>query len=163
MSRPQLYEIYTLRQVKGLSLIFLSVDITGGVLSALALFFRKELDIVALVRLLRYLPSLQMNSPPKSGEADELVDVSRRSIYRSPHHRPVLHPRGIYSNNSCIWPVTVRNAALPHITRSRGIGLRPWPWRRRSSPVPVGISLDISGSRRDLGGAEERMRGDRGG
>ncbi|KAI9632446.1 PQ loop repeat-domain-containing protein [Dioszegia hungarica] len=45
---PQLYEIYTLRQVKGISLIFLSVDITGGVLSALALFFRKELDIVAL-------------------------------------------------------------------------------------------------------------------
>jgi hypothetical protein len=94
MPSPQLYEIYTLRQVKGISLIFLSVDITGGVLSALALFFRKELDIVALVRL-ALSPSPQMEFPPKSGEADELVDVSRRSIYRSPHYRPVLYPRGI--------------------------------------------------------------------
>ncbi|KAI9632444.1 PQ loop repeat-domain-containing protein [Dioszegia hungarica] len=49
---PQFYEIYRLRQVKGISLILFCVDITGGTLSAFALFFREELDIVALITYL---------------------------------------------------------------------------------------------------------------
>jgi hypothetical protein len=55
---PQFYEIYRLRQVKGISLIFLCVDITGGTLSAFALFFREELDVVALVCLISHLALL---------------------------------------------------------------------------------------------------------
>lgn len=55
---PQFYEIYRLRQVKGISLILFCVDITGGTLSAFALFFREELDIVALVCLISHLSCL---------------------------------------------------------------------------------------------------------
>lgn len=49
--RPQYWEIYKLRQVIGISLFFLSVDILGGVFSFLSLFFRSDLDIAAFVRL----------------------------------------------------------------------------------------------------------------
>lgn len=49
--RPQYWEIYKLRQVIGISLFFLSVDILGGVFSFLSLFFREDLDIAAFVGL----------------------------------------------------------------------------------------------------------------
>lgn len=49
--RPQYWEIYKLRQVIGISLFFLSVDILGGVFSFLSLFFRADLDIAAFVRI----------------------------------------------------------------------------------------------------------------
>ena len=50
-NRPQYWEIYKLRQVIGISLFFLSVDILGGIFSFLSLFFREDLDIAAFVRI----------------------------------------------------------------------------------------------------------------
>lgn len=49
MSRPQYWEIYKYREVIGISLLFMVVDILGGVFSFLSLFFRNDLDIAAFV------------------------------------------------------------------------------------------------------------------
>ncbi|EIW69675.1 hypothetical protein TREMEDRAFT_62544 [Tremella mesenterica DSM 1558] len=46
---PQYYEIFRLREVVGISLIFLALDVSGGVLSFLSLFFRPKLDVPAFV------------------------------------------------------------------------------------------------------------------
>lgn len=47
--RPQYYEIYQLREVVGISMSFMAVDILGGVFSLASLFFRTELDRLAVV------------------------------------------------------------------------------------------------------------------
>lgn len=47
--RPQYWEIYKYREVIGISLLFMVVDILGGVFSFLSLFFRNHLDIAAFV------------------------------------------------------------------------------------------------------------------
>jgi hypothetical protein len=47
--RPQYWEIYQLKEVVGISLTFMAVDMLGGVFSFLSLFFRPKLDIVAFV------------------------------------------------------------------------------------------------------------------
>lgn len=52
MSRPQYWEIYKYREVIGISLLFMVVDILGGVFSFLSLFFRNDLDIAAFVSFL---------------------------------------------------------------------------------------------------------------
>ncbi|KAL0250353.1 hypothetical protein I308_102526 [Cryptococcus tetragattii IND107] len=46
---PQYWEIYKYREVIGISLLFMVVDILGGVFSFLSLFFRNHLDIAAFV------------------------------------------------------------------------------------------------------------------
>jgi hypothetical protein len=47
--RPQYWEIYRLKEVVGISLIFMAVDIAGGLFSLLSLIFREEFDIAACV------------------------------------------------------------------------------------------------------------------
>jgi len=44
---PQIYEIYRLREVKGISMIFMCLDISGGVLSTLSLVFKEQFDGIA--------------------------------------------------------------------------------------------------------------------
>ncbi|EIW59792.1 uncharacterized protein TRAVEDRAFT_28795 [Trametes versicolor FP-101664 SS1] len=44
---PQYYEIYKHKEVIGISLIFMSVDLLGGVFNDLSLAFKDEFDIVA--------------------------------------------------------------------------------------------------------------------
>lgn len=46
---PQYWEIYRLKEVVGISLSFMAIDILGGVFSFLSLFFRPKLDIAAFV------------------------------------------------------------------------------------------------------------------
>ncbi|GFZ46145.1 hypothetical protein JCM24511_04392 [Saitozyma sp. JCM 24511] len=46
---PQYWEIYRLREVVGISLTFMAVDILGGIFSFLSLFFRDSLDVAAFV------------------------------------------------------------------------------------------------------------------
>ncbi|ORX39864.1 hypothetical protein BD324DRAFT_648484 [Kockovaella imperatae] len=46
---PQYIEIYRLKQVIGISLTFMTIDILGGVFSFLSLFFRDKIDIAASV------------------------------------------------------------------------------------------------------------------
>jgi uncharacterized protein with PQ loop repeat len=47
---PQYYEIYKLKRVVGISILFMLVDIFGGVFSGVSLFFRKEFDSTAFVQ-----------------------------------------------------------------------------------------------------------------
>ncbi|KZV63180.1 PQ-loop-domain-containing protein [Peniophora sp. CONT] len=46
---PQYYEIYKRREVVGISLIFMSVDIAGGIFNDLSLVFKGEFDIIASI------------------------------------------------------------------------------------------------------------------
>jgi hypothetical protein len=46
---PQYYEIWKHGEVIGISIIFMIIDLLGGVFSDLSLAFKKDLDIVAAV------------------------------------------------------------------------------------------------------------------
>ncbi len=46
---PQYYEIWKYKEVKGLSLTFMVVDMAGGVFCILSLAFKAEIDAVATV------------------------------------------------------------------------------------------------------------------
>ncbi|KAF9005988.1 PQ-loop-domain-containing protein [Cyathus striatus] len=46
---PQYYEIYKYKEVIGLSLVFITVDLLGGVFNDLSLIFKEELDVIALI------------------------------------------------------------------------------------------------------------------
>ncbi|VDB99899.1 unnamed protein product [Peniophora sp. CBMAI 1063] len=46
---PQYYDIYKRREVVGISLIFMSVDIAGGIFNDLSLVFKGEFDIIASI------------------------------------------------------------------------------------------------------------------
>ncbi|AFR93270.1 integral membrane protein [Cryptococcus neoformans] len=46
---PQYWEIYKYREVIGISILFMAIDILGGVFSFLSLLFRKDLDIAGFV------------------------------------------------------------------------------------------------------------------
>ena len=44
---PQYYEIYRRREVVGISLLFMFIDMMGGVFSTLSLVFKTEFDVIA--------------------------------------------------------------------------------------------------------------------
>lgn len=44
---PQYYEIYKYKEVIGISILFISVDLMGGVFNDLSLAFKEDFDIVA--------------------------------------------------------------------------------------------------------------------
>lgn len=44
---PQYWEIYKLKEVVGLSILFISIDMIGGVFNDLSLVFKKEFDAIA--------------------------------------------------------------------------------------------------------------------
>jgi hypothetical protein len=68
--RPQYWEIYRLKEVVGISLTFMAVDILGGIFSFLSLFFRDSLDVAAFVSisaaLMNRLVSPLHPSPPSA-------------------------------------------------------------------------------------------------
>ncbi|KAI0731363.1 PQ loop repeat-domain-containing protein [Earliella scabrosa] len=45
--RPQYYEIYKYKEVVGISILFMLIDMAGGVFSDLSLAFKEEFDVVA--------------------------------------------------------------------------------------------------------------------
>ncbi len=45
--RPQYWEIYKHREVMGISMLFMFVDIAGGVFSDLSLAFKESFDVIA--------------------------------------------------------------------------------------------------------------------
>ena len=47
--RPQYYEIYKHKEVIGVSILFMVVDMMGGVFSVLSLVFKTEFDVIAAV------------------------------------------------------------------------------------------------------------------
>jgi len=49
-ARPQYWEIYKLKQVVGISMTFMAIDIAGGLFSVLSLIFREDFDVTAAVR-----------------------------------------------------------------------------------------------------------------
>lgn len=46
---PQYYEIYKRKEVIGISILFMLVDMLGGVFSDLSLVFKEEFDIIASI------------------------------------------------------------------------------------------------------------------
>jgi hypothetical protein len=49
MCRPQYWEIYKRKEVIGLSMVFMAVDIGGGVFSILSLAFKEKFDVFASI------------------------------------------------------------------------------------------------------------------
>jgi len=47
--RPQFYEIHKHRAVLGISLLFMAIDLLGGVFSILSLVFKRQVDVLAAV------------------------------------------------------------------------------------------------------------------
>jgi len=47
--RPQFYEIRKHRAVLGISLLFMVIDLFGGVFSILSLVFKRQVDVLAAV------------------------------------------------------------------------------------------------------------------
>jgi PQ loop repeat len=47
--RPQFYEIRKHRAVLGISLLFMVIDLLGGVFSILSLVFKRQVDVLAAV------------------------------------------------------------------------------------------------------------------
>lgn len=47
---PQYYEIWKYREVRGISLVFLAIDCTGGVFSLLSLVFKSSFDGIAAAK-----------------------------------------------------------------------------------------------------------------
>jgi hypothetical protein len=45
--RPQYWEIYRLGEVVGVSMLFMAIDIIGGIFSLLSLIFRPDFDVAA--------------------------------------------------------------------------------------------------------------------
>jgi hypothetical protein len=50
-SRPQYWEIYRLGEVVGVSMLFMAIDILGGIFSLLSLIYRPKLDVAAAVSI----------------------------------------------------------------------------------------------------------------
>ena len=44
---PQYYEIYKYKEVIGISILFMAVDLLGGVFSVLSLLFKPKFDVIA--------------------------------------------------------------------------------------------------------------------
>ena len=55
--RPQYVEIYRIKEVRGISFVFMAIDIGGGVFSLLSLAFKPKWDVVASVSILWLLLS----------------------------------------------------------------------------------------------------------
>ena len=47
LQSPQYYEIYKYKEVIGISILFISVDLLGGVFNDLSLVFKESFDVVA--------------------------------------------------------------------------------------------------------------------
>jgi len=52
--RPQYWEIYRLGEVVGVSMLFMGIDIIGGIFSLLSLIFRPDFDVAAGVSGMGY-------------------------------------------------------------------------------------------------------------
>jgi hypothetical protein len=61
---PQYFEIYKRREVEGISYLFLSVDMLGGLLNDLSLVFSKEFDGLAAASYTLVIVSVLLLSVP---------------------------------------------------------------------------------------------------
>lgn len=59
---PQYLEIYRRKEVLGISMLFMAIDIGGGIFSTLSLVFRERFDTVASVSYIAVVVSLQSSS-----------------------------------------------------------------------------------------------------
>lgn len=96
--RPQYWEIYKYREVIGISILFMAIDILGGVFSFLSLLFRKDLDIAGFV------------SPPPSASSSSCHRFTNMFYIgvlcsccraRWHHSRPLLHSQPYCQTTSC--------------------------------------------------------------
>ena len=63
---PQYYEIYKYREVIGISVVFMAVDLMGGVFSLLSLAFKEHFDVIAAVAYGAVVVSYLFPNPPST-------------------------------------------------------------------------------------------------
>ena len=64
MFRPQYYEIYKHREVVGISITFMLIDLLGGVFSDLSLAFKAPFDVIAAITYSLVIVSIPHPSVP---------------------------------------------------------------------------------------------------
>lgn len=95
---PQYWEIYKYREVIGISILFMAIDILGGVFSFLSLLFRKDLDIAGFVSL---PPSASPSSCHRFTNMFYIGVVCSCCRARWHHSRPLLHSQPYCQTTSC--------------------------------------------------------------
>jgi len=63
---PQYWEIYRRKEVVGLSMAFMAVDISGGVFSILSLVFKEKFDVFASIAYIVVIASYPFFIPRKN-------------------------------------------------------------------------------------------------
>jgi len=84
VDRPQFYEIYKHRAVLGISLLFMAIDLLGGVFSILSLVFKRKVDVLAAVAYSLVVVSPNGLSPPLSPLDVFLADERLCPLVRAP-------------------------------------------------------------------------------
>jgi PQ loop repeat len=64
VDKPEIYEIYKLGAVLGISLPFMAIDCLGGVFSILYLIFKQQVDFLADVACVLVVDSWFLLRPP---------------------------------------------------------------------------------------------------
>ena len=75
--RPQYWEIYKRKEVIGLSLVFMAVDIGGGVFSILSLAFKEKFDVFASIVYVTVIASHPPLFSHKNYESYSVLHVCR--------------------------------------------------------------------------------------
>ncbi|WVQ78102.1 hypothetical protein IAT38_000183 [Cryptococcus sp. DSM 104549] len=99
---PQYWEIYKYKEVIGISLVFMAVDILGGIFSFLSLFFRTELDVAAFVSYalvvvldgVVVILSFILNPIAKRRRAREAAEKQDAELGSAPSEAPTLVGKG---------------------------------------------------------------------
>lgn len=75
--RPQYWEIYRRKEVIGISMTFMAVDITGGVFSILSLAFKEKFDVFASIAYIVVIASHLFFIPSENPRSYSILCVHR--------------------------------------------------------------------------------------
>lgn len=79
-SSPQYWEIYRRREVIGLSMTFMAVDISGGAFSILSLAFKEEFDAFASIAYAVVIASHPFSTPCENTRSYSILGIRRSWI-----------------------------------------------------------------------------------
>lgn len=93
---PQYYEIYKYKEVKGISITFITIDMLGGIFCVLSLAFKTELDGIAtanysaVVLLDGIVIILALILNPRARRRRKAVDDENEKALRSGTNTPAI-------------------------------------------------------------------------
>ena len=76
-SRPQYWEICRRKEVIGISMTFMAVDISGGVFSILSLAFKEDFDVFASITYIVVIASYPFFIPRENSGSYSIIGMRR--------------------------------------------------------------------------------------